>query len=101
MSKRTVIKYTDEEGGKVRSVETRGGKLKETYKKKVCKIIDGKKVCKKYKSKQWSKPGKDIPNTSNIIHKTKTKIKGGGSKSVEVEKEKKGKYKERRVYKNK
>jgi len=83
VSKRTVIKYTDEEGGKVRSVETRGGKVKETYKKKECKIIDGKKVCKVYKSKQKSKDG--------IIYKTKTKTKGGGSKTLRRKEEEKWK----------
>lgn len=92
MPKRTVVKYTDEEGGKVRSVETKGGKLKETYKKKTCKMVDGKKVCKVYKSKQKSKDG--------VVYKTKTKTRNGKNKSVEVEKEnKRGKYKERRVYK--
>ena len=61
------VKYTDESGGKIKSVERRSGKRIETYKKKG------------FKSKQKSKDG--------VIYKTvtKTKDKKGRTKEKEVE----------------
>ncbi len=76
--KRTVVKYTDESGGKVKSVERRSGKRIETYKKKG------------YKSKQKSKDG--------VIYKTVTKTKNSKGRSKEKEVERRGKYKEVRRY---
>ena len=72
--KRTVVKYTDESGGKVKSVERRSGKRTETYK------------AKGYKSKQKSKDG--------VISKTVTKTKDKYGRTKEKEVERRGKYKE-------
>ena len=69
--KRTVIKYTTPEGAKVKSVETRSGKRKETYKDKKTG----------YKSKQVSKDG--------VIKKTVTKTPTSKHKETEKGKRRK------------
>ncbi len=80
--KRTVVKYTDDKGNKIKSVERRSGKRVETIKSK-----DGN-----YKSRQVT--GKD-----GKVKKTVTRTPGGvekeierGNKRIEV-----GKYKDEGV----
>ncbi len=88
-AKRFKVKYTDEDGTKVKSVENRRGKLVETAKNKATGV----------KSRQVSKDG--------VIKKTVTRTNGGvekeierGNKRIEVQKYKDEGVKSRKVSKN-
>lgn len=87
--KRTVVKYTDKDGNKIKSVERRSGKRVETSKNKATGV----------KSRQVSKNG--------VVKKTVTRTPGGvekeierGNKRIEVRKYKDEGVKSRQVSKN-
>ncbi len=64
-NKRTVVKYTDKDGNKIKSVERRSGKRIETSKNKSTGV----------KSRQVSKDG--------VVKKTVTRTPGGVEKEIE------------------